>query len=81
MDEFYRTVAGRQFIDSTMPRIAKALERLGDVLANEATNIEVVTLLRDHLSAWEDEEDSVQKEHAPLIFRTRSLLKQLEPKK
>jgi len=28
MDEFYKTRAGRQFIDATMPRIAEELERL-----------------------------------------------------
>jgi len=28
MDEFYKTRAGRQFIDSTMPRIAEELEKL-----------------------------------------------------
>jgi len=28
MDEFYKTRAGRQFIDSTMPKIAEELEKL-----------------------------------------------------
>jgi len=32
MDEFYKTRAGRQFIDSTMPRIAEELEKLNSNL-------------------------------------------------
>jgi hypothetical protein len=32
MDEFYKTRAGRQFIDSTMPRLAEELAKLNDSL-------------------------------------------------
>ena len=38
--EFYETRGGRQFIDGTMPRIAKALERIADAL--EAQNKEQI---------------------------------------
>ena len=37
---FYETRGGRQFIDGTMPRIAKALERIADAL--EAQNKELI---------------------------------------
>jgi len=37
MDEFYKTRAGRQFIDSTMPRIAEELEQLNRNLETLAT--------------------------------------------
>jgi len=30
MDDFYKTRAGRQFIDSTMPKIAGELEKLNE---------------------------------------------------
>jgi hypothetical protein len=79
--EFFQTGMGRTFYEGTMPKIARALERLATVLENEGLTIEAIDLLRENLRAWEGEEDSVQKEHAPLIFRTRSLLKQLEAKK
>ncbi len=38
--DFYETRGGRQFIDGTMPRIAKALERIADAL--EAQNKELI---------------------------------------
>jgi hypothetical protein len=72
---------GQQFYEATMPKIARALDRLAVVLENEGLTIEAIALLRENLRAWEGEEDSVQKEHAALIFRTRTLLKQLETKK
>lgn len=34
----------------------------------------VEAALQDNLSAWEDEEDSVQTEHQRLILRTRRVL-------
>ena len=77
MDEFYRTVMGRQFFDGTMPRIAKALERLVGVLENEALTLDLIDLLHDHDTAWDNEEDSVKAEHAALIRRTRELLAKL----
>jgi len=43
MDEFYKTRAGRQFIDSTMPRIAEEMEKLN-------RNLEVLaSLLRQQI--------------------------------
>lgn len=34
----------------------------------------LLDVLRQHLNAWEDEEDSVQEEHAELISELRALL-------
>ena len=32
MSEFFRTIMGRQFIDGTMPRLVKALERIATAM-------------------------------------------------
>ena len=37
----------------------------------------LIDLLHDHESAWNDEEDSVQEEHAELIERTRAMLREV----
>ena len=37
MLDFYRTRAGRTYFESTLPRIAKALERIADSLEKEIT--------------------------------------------
>ena len=79
--EFFQTRMGQTFYEGTMPKIAKALERLAGVLENEGLTIDAIKLLRENLRAWDGEEPSVQKEHASLIFRTRTLLTQLEEKK
>lgn len=36
MPDFYQTVMGRRFFESTMPRIARALERIADALERTA---------------------------------------------
>jgi len=79
--EFFQTLMGRRFYEGTMPRIARALDRLATVLENEALNLEVIDLLHDHDTAWENEEDSVKEEHAALIQRTRELLTKLNTQK
>lgn len=33
--EFWQTIMGRQFFDGTVPRIAKALERIADALEEQ----------------------------------------------
>jgi len=40
MDEFYKTRAGRQFIDATMPKIAEELEKLNRNLETLAALLE-----------------------------------------
>lgn len=47
MLEFYRTPAGRSFFETTMPRIAKALETIAGALTGEART----AALRDLASA------------------------------
>jgi len=44
MDEFYQTRAGRQFIDSTMPRIA---EELANLNRNIETLVDLIRLQTD----------------------------------
>ncbi|MCC6158882.1 MAG: hypothetical protein IT350_12590 [Deltaproteobacteria bacterium] len=43
MLEFYRTQAGRTFIDATLPNIARELARLCDVLERIAAALEKPT--------------------------------------
>jgi hypothetical protein len=81
MAQFFETKMGQQFYDGTMPRIAKALEaiakqlELKGVLEHlEAHRRELLDLLEDHDTAWDNEEDSVKEEHAELIARTRAFL-------
>jgi len=78
MDEFFRTAMGRQFFERTMPGICTALERLAAVLDNEQLTIEVLGLLRDWAAV---DASSNPTAISALQFRTRTLLKQLEPKK
>lgn len=46
---------------------------------NEPTRQELVDALRESLSAWEDEEDSVQEEHEELIESLRVILARVQP--
>jgi hypothetical protein len=71
MPEFFETRMGHHFFDGTMPRIAKALERIADAGADRA-------LLADVLRAFEGEEDSVRAEHAELITRVRAAVRRQE---
>lgn len=54
--QFFQTIMGRQFIDGTMPRIARALDRIADALDREAES-EVIEMIaadprvRDRLDA------------------------------
>jgi hypothetical protein len=87
--EFFQTGMGRTFYEGTMPKIAKALERLATVLENEGLTIEVLDLLRAHVRLADAIEPALREAASPaamsvygaLLMRTRTLLTQLEAKK
>jgi len=89
--QFFETGMGKKYYDGTMPRIAKALEAIAKSLETKAhieelekqnkdydlLVAELVDMIHDHDTAWDNEEDSVKEEHAGLIARTRVLLERL----
>ena len=44
---FFQTLMGRQFIDATMPRIAKALERIAERLEQPSGAPKVIVVVTD----------------------------------
>jgi hypothetical protein len=44
MSDFYKTRAGMQFYQGTMPKIAEALERIADTLDKQVTLLELLNM-------------------------------------